>query len=106
MARKIPTWVGFLLVPAIVIAGSIFIETFTGDTIYDMSKYDSRLGTDQYLTMNEALVRADEIGCIEEPRFHTHDDVIPGRLVYMPCVTHTEYEIQLEKQSENGLYGG
>ena len=45
--------------------------------------------------MEEARDRAEELGCSGT---HTHDD--EGRLVYMPCATHEEYERRLAE--ENG----
>lgn len=42
---------------------------------------------DMFTTEQEAEVRASEIGCVGT---HTHD--ADGKLVYMPCDTHEEYE--------------
>ena len=43
--------------------------------------------TDQYPTEEEALERAEEIGCVGS---HSIDE--DGNTVYMPCETHEEYE--------------
>ncbi len=61
--------------------------------------YESVYGTkaqvdfDTYTTEEEALDRAEEIGCVG---IHTHDK--DGQTVYMPCKTHAEYESALQDQ--------
>ena len=50
----------------------------------------AEVGFDTYTTEEEALDRADEIGCVGT---HTHDQ--DGQTVYMPCRTHREYEDRL-----------
>ena len=46
----------------------------------------ARIGIDKYSTEEEALVRADEIGC---EGVHTMTE--GGDVIYMPCSTHSEY---------------
>ena len=46
----------------------------------------ARIGVDKYSTEEEALVRADEIGC---EGVHTMTE--GGDVIYMPCSTHSEY---------------
>ena len=55
----------------------------------------AEVSKDTFTTMEEARDRAEELGCSGT---HTHDD--EGRLVYMPCATHEEYEKRLAE--ENG----
>tara|TARA_R100000664_G_C2750004_1_gene137348 strand:- start:637 stop:2181 length:1545 start_codon:yes stop_codon:yes gene_type:complete len=45
------------------------------------------VGYDTFTTEEEALERADEIGCVGT---HTHEQ--EGRTVYMPCRNHADYE--------------
>ena len=54
----------------------------------------AEVGFDTYTTEDEALDRAEEIGCIGT---HTHDQ--DGRTVYMPCRTHAEYERALNEKA-------
>lgn len=51
----------------------------------DDEKYQLR--RDVFTTSDEALERAQEIGCVG---FHSHDE--DGTMIYMPCRTHAEYE--------------
>ena len=53
-------------------------------------------GRDMYYTREEAMVRAQELGCHD---VHTHE--MDGRTVYMPCYTHERYENMLNKQAED-----
>ena len=46
----------------------------------------AQIAMDTYTTEEEALDRADEIGCVGT---HTHDE--NGQTVYMPCESHDEY---------------
>ena len=46
----------------------------------------SQIAMDTYTTEEEALDRADEIGCVGT---HTHEE--NGQTVYMPCESHDEY---------------
>ena len=58
-------------------------------TAYEDSKGDDvkeRVRRDVYTTEEEAVERAEEIGCVG---FHSHDE--NGNTVYMPCKTHAEY---------------
>tara|TARA_R110002020_G_scaffold145384_2_gene318659 strand:- start:9042 stop:10751 length:1710 start_codon:yes stop_codon:yes gene_type:complete len=50
---------------------------------------------DNFTTNEEALARAEELGCNGT---HTHDD--NGNLIYMPCSTHQEYELALAESDE------
>jgi len=50
---------------------------------------------DNFTTNEEALARAEELGCNGT---HTHDD--NGNLIYMPCATHQEYELALAESDE------
>ena len=45
------------------------------------------VGKDEYTTLEEAEVRAEELGCNGT---HQHDK--DGNVIYMPCSTHAEYE--------------
>ena len=63
------------------------------DTEFEEAK--AEVSKDTFTTMEEARDRAEELGCSGT---HTHDD--EGRLVYMPCATHEEYERRLAE--ENG----
>lgn len=66
------------------------------------SSYDSKgeeqvndtkreVGEDAYTTEEEAVARAEEIGCTG-----THSMDEDGNTIYMPCSTHAEYEQRLE----------
>ncbi len=46
-----------------------------------------RVGVDQYTTEDEAMARADALGCDG-----THTMEIDGETVFMPCSTHAAYE--------------
>lgn len=52
-----------------------------------------QVGFDTYTTEEEAIDRAEEIGCVGT---HIHDK--DGQTVYMPCKTHAEYESALQDQ--------
>ena len=54
------------------------------DSVYGTK---ARVDFDTYTTEEEAIDRAEEIGCVGT---HSHDQ--EGRTVYMPCRTHAEYE--------------
>jgi HK97 family phage portal protein len=54
------------------------------DSIYGTK---ARVDFDTYTTEEEAIDRAEEIGCVGT---HSHEQ--EGRTVYMPCRTHAEYE--------------
>ena len=58
------------------------------EKLYDMA-YGTKesVDVDTYTTEEEAIDRADQIGCIGT---HTHDK--DGQTVYMPCRNHAEYE--------------
>lgn len=45
------------------------------------------VGTDTFTTREEASDRAAEIGCVG-----THQQTVDGKVVFMPCDTHGEYE--------------
>ena len=53
----------------------------------DMDEQRARVGTDQYTTEQEALDRAESLGCDG-----SHQMTVDGETVYMPCSTHGEYE--------------
>ena len=53
-------------------------------------------GRDMYYTREEAMVRAQELGCHD---VHTHE--MDGRTVYMPCYTHARYERMREMRAED-----
>ena len=53
-------------------------------------------GQDMYYTREEAMARAQELGCID---VHTHE--MDGRTVYMPCYTHAKYEEMREMMAED-----
>ena len=50
------------------------------------------VGVDEFTTIEEAQERAEEIGCSGT---HQHDK--DGKVIYMPCSTHAEYEQRLEE---------
>ena len=52
------------------------------------------VGMDKFTTIEEAQDRAEELGCNGT---HTLDE--EGRLIYMPCSTHAEYERRLAEQN-------
>ena len=54
------------------------------DSVYGTK---ARVDFDTYTTEEEAIDRAEEIGCVGT---HSHEQ--EGRTVYMPCRTHAEYE--------------
>ncbi len=58
------------------------------EKLYDMA-YGTKesVDVDTYTTEEEAIDRADEIGCIG-----THSQDKDGQTVYMPCRSHAEYE--------------
>lgn len=51
---------------------------------------------DQFTTEEEALERADEIGCVGS---HSMDE--DGNTIYMPCATHEEYDEIMNPSEEN-----
>lgn len=58
-----------------------------GKDAYGYSEEKAKVGTDTYTTRAEASARAEEIGCIG-----THQHTVDGKVVFMPCDTHGEYE--------------
>tara|TARA_R110002020_G_scaffold138674_7_gene309155 strand:+ start:474 stop:1391 length:918 start_codon:yes stop_codon:yes gene_type:complete len=56
------------------------------------------IATDQYTTEEEAIARAEEIGCVG---YHSMDE--NGNTIYMPCETHEEYDaiVNPETAEEN-----
>ena len=53
----------------------------------------AEVGFDTYTTEEEAIDRAEEIGCVGT---HSHEQ--DGRTVYMPCRTHADYERALQDE--------
>ena len=58
-----------------------------GKDAYGYSEEKAKVGTDTYTTRAEASARAEEIGCVG-----THQHTVDGKVVFMPCDTHGEYE--------------
>ena len=58
-----------------------------GKDAYGYSEEKAKVGTDTYTSRAEASARAEEIGCIG-----THQQTVDGKVVFMPCDTHGEYE--------------
>ena len=53
----------------------------------DMDEQRARVGTDQYTTEQEAVDRAEALGCDG-----SHQMTVDGETIFMPCSTHGEYE--------------
>ena len=51
--------------------------------------------TDTFTTRREASARASEIGCVG-----THQHTVDGKLVFMPCDTHSEYESLMDESGD------
>ena len=52
----------------------------------ESSESKREIRKDVFTTEEEALERAEEIGCVGT---HSHDE--DGNTIYMPCETHTDY---------------
>ena len=64
-----------------------------GESQYEEIDLKEEIAKDEFTTIEEARERAEELGCSGT---HTHDDA--GRLIYMPCATHEEYERRLAEE--------
>ena len=64
-----------------------------GESQYEEIDLKEEIAKDEFTTIEEARERAEELGCSGT---HTHDD--DGRLIYMPCATHEEYERRLAEE--------
>ena len=64
-----------------------------GESQYEEIDLKEEVAKDEFTTIEEARERAEELGCSGT---HTHDD--EGRLIYMPCATHEEYERRLAEE--------
>ena len=53
------------------------------------------MDTDTFTTRREASARASEIGCVG-----THQHTVDGKLVFMPCDTHSEYESLMDESGD------
>ena len=67
-----------------------------GESQYEEIDLKEEVGTDEFTTIEEARERAEELGCSGT---HTHDD--EGRLIYMPCSTHEEYERRIAEDGDS-----
>lgn len=67
------------------------------DSLEDEEKTKAPLpATDQFTTEEEAVERAEEIGCVG---FHTMDE--DGNTIYMPCETHEDYDEIMNPQEDD-----
>ena len=64
----------------------------------DEDENKARIGVDKYSTEEEALERADEIGC---EGVHTMTE--GGDVIYMPCSTHSQYIDQVGLEEEQDM---
>ena len=65
------------------------------DAYGDLFERKDQVDTDTFTTRNEAQARAAEIGCSG-----THELNVDGKLVFMPCATHEEYESLSKAESD------
>ena len=65
----------------------------------DMDEQRAMVGTDQYTTEQEALDRAEALGCDG-----SHQMTVEGETIYMPCSTHGEYERVTSETTEEIAY--
>jgi HK97 family phage prohead protease len=65
----------------------------------DMDEQRAMVGTDQYTTEQEALDRAEALGCDG-----SHQMTVEGETIFMPCSTHGEYERVTSETTEEIAY--
>lgn len=67
-----------------------------GKEAYGDWEAKEEVDTDTFTTRAEASARAKEIGCVG-----THQHTVDGKLVFMPCDTHIEYQELVSEESDD-----